>query len=51
MTDDWDPRQCLYGDDDAKAFVHLGILVVLTIVGACLGCALYGLIAWIAVCP
>jgi phage shock protein PspC (stress-responsive transcriptional regulator) len=44
MTD----RDCLYGD---RAAIRLVFILCAFVLGACLGCAVYGFIAWVAVCP
>lgn len=49
MTDEWKrDRACLYGD---KWAIRLVLFVAALVVGACLGCAVYGFLAWVAVCP
>lgn len=44
MTD----RDCLYGDPNVARAMFLLAAVVM---GSCLGCVVYGFMAWVAVCP
>jgi phage shock protein PspC (stress-responsive transcriptional regulator) len=44
MTD----RACLYAD---RNVARLMFVVAAVVLGSCLGCVVYGFIAWVKVCP